>query len=244
LDQALLYLQKTPPLNTYLNELISHLETEKQRLQALIDACVAEKDYEYAALHQKGMYLVETQLNRAMQLKDPLHEEKLSIERQKEMYKKLLADSSLQGVSDLYLERLKTAMDKYDQFVIPPHYDAQEIDNALYDLMDGKINGFRFYLKKDDGVVVEFRRTGERVRMMVDPRPWLREDEYSYHHVAQSLAKAGLMADDLSGELYRYVDIRKSADVLTLKELLAHIVYNIFGVYAYNGTAFLEILDS
>jgi hypothetical protein len=228
-----------------LDLLIELLEIEKQSLESLIKENLAE--HEYLNVHHYGEALmrVNGQLYLFNCFKDPFYEREQRLERMlnhdkiddspflKSFWKKTIADEKEE------IKKLRNQTGNYFN-------DAQEIDDALFDLLGGKFSRFRLcFSHRGESFYLEFRMEDERFLNIStelsnlvnvnDPD----DPESNQLHLFRNLGFKLSEENDLL--IYRY-DMCGTKDVIAIKTMLSRIVYDI-GYYGDERTAKLEFFE-
>jgi hypothetical protein len=213
-------------------------------LQNAIDECVRDEDY----LNARHNYLARNKLSRELdtlyKLRDPLHFEKEQALRILDMYKSspFLMDTDDGGFYQQYLQKSikeqrallhKLNQQKYE------YYDGQEIDNALFDLYDGKTSGFKLYLNQQQKIYFEFRRNTRRNLLISIDMETVIEKISAFNDPLLFFKVEGFKVDEVSNKLY-YLYVEPFKDAIAIKALLARLIYKLFNNLVENP--FIEVL--
>jgi hypothetical protein len=141
-----------------LDELIEQYEIEKNNLDLLIQECLLDLDYLGAHYHLQAMQEVNFRLQTLQNLKDPFFDSKHHLETMKSFYQRNIPDSDAR-MNDFYRDQInnleKEILDLNNK-KITVRLDGQEFDDAIYDIIEGKINSFRFHLIKEQNLYLDF----------------------------------------------------------------------------------------
>jgi hypothetical protein len=130
-------------MNTDLAELIDLLDNERLQIEAAIKLCLDESAYKKAHHHQKALRKVNRKLQTLKHLQDPDYEEKSALMYTQELYKKHLANPKFAGMTDYFLDKMNEDLRKLSApSRSSQQLDTQEIDDAIFRLVEYKITGF------------------------------------------------------------------------------------------------------
>lgn len=229
-------------MNIYLTELIDLLEDEGLRLETIMKACVAESDYKHAHKYQKALHKVNRQLQTLNGLQDPSYKEKSMLKHTQEIYIKYLADPKYAGMTDYFLDKMNETQQKlYIPSASPPQYDTQEIDDALFQLVEKKITGFKFNLQKQSNLYLRFQLIGHSLKLSITPFKELMNEDVLYKEEKKALKSLGFTNSLGKEYLYCMVDVSRFKDALAIKTLLARIVFEVFFYRELDRPATIEI---
>jgi len=224
-------------MKTYLDEAIEEFEKEKINLQNTIADYLADEDYQYAAYHQKALKQVGRQLDILYEFQSSgypriaAHQQLVKnmqhILQHIDMVKPLqqsisqeleqMIQDTEQEISDLSAVQ-KPSVHKEDK---------QDIDNALFDLAEGKIAGFRLYFS-DDSLFLDFRLNSEKDEMEIAFTPGAHEgNQYSYFSIRHPgpVNLLGFRLENTNELVYRH-NIIGFKDATAIKIILARVCYD------------------
>jgi len=211
-----------------LEETIESYEIEKVELEKQIAEYVKEADFLYAHYHQRALRKINQTLNTLKNLQNPLHRR---IDEQ-QMYidncKRMLVDPRYSG--NEYLNRRLTEHEnkvlELQSVPIKPSYDSQEIDDAIFSLVNGEISGFKFYFKSAPEVYAGFTKSDDIIYIQIY---YNLDGSHEYQYFLSDVNKfkaLGFMSID-GNWVYTY-DLTSFKDALEIKIVLARLVYDIF----------------
>jgi hypothetical protein len=211
-----------------LEETIESYEIEKLELEKQIAEYVKEADYLYAHYHQRALRKINQTLDTLKNLQNPLHRR---IDEQR-MYidncKRMLVDPRYSG--NEYLNRRLTEHEnkvlELQSVPIKPSYDSQEIDDAIFSLVNGEISGFKFYFKSAPEVYADFTKTDDILHIQICSQTDGTNDyQYLLSDINKFKALGFILMD--GNWVYTY-DLTSFKDALEIKIVLARLVYDIF----------------
>ena len=213
-----------------LDLLIETYEVEKQSLESSIKNYLNEDDFLYDHYHQKALWRVNGELQLLHSFKGTLYEERLYLERLIDMVKKMEDEGVIKSI---YEKRIIEKRDEIQRLseVNKSFNDSQEIDDALFNLYEGRFKRFRLHLiNRDEDFYLEFELiSGNILCISVKIINILYGDdtndlEESQIHLFKGL---GFKLNDKSDMLIYKYDMNGFKDAITIKILLARIVYEV-----------------
>ncbi|NRF37744.1 hypothetical protein [Pedobacter foliorum] len=142
-----------------LEELIEAYEIEKAELEKQISEYLEEADYIYAHYHNKALEIINRRLDVLRNLHNPFYLSIAEEEWKISTYSKLLAKPEYKYQVDFFSKYLRESENKvinWKQASFSPKYDSQEVDDALFDLVNGTGKGFKLYFKTDPNIFASF----------------------------------------------------------------------------------------
>ncbi|WP_214225649.1 hypothetical protein [Pedobacter sp. B4-66] len=217
-----------------LEELIEAYEIEKAELEKLISGYVEEGDYIYAHYHNKALRKINKTLDILKGIQNPFYR---LISEEKSIAKnisKMLTSEEYKKYFDLlgadhFADRLREGENKiteWQQIAISPIYDSQEIDNALFDLVKGVLNGFNLYFKSRPDIFARFTLKDHiiEITLLYDEDAY-----YDYGRVfgdGKEISALGFILEEEQWVYHYHFDQFK--DALEIKILLARLIYDVF----------------
>ncbi len=201
---------------------------EKVELEKQIAEYVKEADYLYAHYHQRALRKVNRTLDTLKRLENPLY----SRIREHQMYidncRKMLADPEYVG-GDYLKHRIKHYEDKIlelKSIPVTPSYDSQEIDDAIFSLVNGEISGFKFYFKSTPDVYADFTKSDDMIHIQICSQTDGTNDyQYLLSDINKFKALGFILMD--GNWVYTY-DLTSFKDALEIKIVLARLIYEVF----------------
>lgn len=225
-------------MNTYLQEAIEEFEKERASLEKSIAEYLEEEDYKYAAFHQKALWKVRAKLDILYEIRTP-HYPKIAANNQaKHYYDKLRKDQSQslwlsKAVIGSLERRLKDEEEEIRRLndalqFQEIKYDKQDIDDALFKLVEQSITGFRLYFTKDELLYLDFRLSKSKEELEIAFPPGAHEpDDHHFGSIRNPgpINNLGFKVEETNELVYRY-GINKFKDALDIKIVLARISYD------------------
>jgi hypothetical protein len=211
-----------------LEEAIESYEIEKVELEKQIADYVKEADYLYAHYHQRALRKINQTLNTLKNLQNPLHRRINEQQMYIDNYKRMLADTGNSG--NEYLNRRLSEHEnkvlELQSVPIRPSYDSQEIDDAIFSLVNDEISGFKFYFKSAPDVYAGFTKSEDTIHIQICCQI---DGSNDYQYILSDVNKfkaLGFMSID-GNWVYDY-SLASFKDALKIKIVLARLVYEVF----------------
>lgn len=227
--------------NSDLEELIAFYKLEKQNLQTLIDDCVKELDFQLAEYHFQAFRLVNRKLQTLENLYDQDFDEKEWFKKQISFYKKEAEESQRSSLKEHYtesIEKLEEKLTLLEQKQTNKEKVGIEFDNILFDLVEGLINGFIFYLKKDENLYLRFIK--DKDYLLISFTPFEKLPDYTFEDEKHVLALGFYINKELSCFQYSY-DLKKFKNSRFIKTLVSRIIFDIFYFKSLDSNTTIEI---
>ncbi|MBB6127650.1 hypothetical protein [Mucilaginibacter lappiensis] len=220
-----------------LNLLIEYYRAEKRSLESSIKAYLKEQDYLYAHYQQEALWRLNITLGTLQYFKDPLYYEKQELKRIAEFTKGRKLNSY---VKSFYQERLIEKENSLSKKSSVYYFnDDQVIDDALFNLYEGRCKQFRLCLSKTNSLYLYFELQDKQVlnisfitKTILDMYGY---DEYNYDEDDNEsrpyvLRKLGFKwENDLNKIVYSF-NMTGFKDAIQIKILLARIAYEVFSL--------------
>lgn len=211
-------------MSIYLDETIEIYQQQKQQIDRLILAAIEEGDYLSAHYHSNGRRQINYKLQVFNTLQDPNHD-------QKQYLQKLLDRSSEfyigrgKGIPE-YIQDMVKQLAQLNQRDNLHCYDTQHIDDALFELSEGKLNSFKLILIKEQSLELNFTVSDKILQISFPPLAKIKE-KYLLESKIPPLTSLGFKANE-SGQLAFRQNLTVFKDTLLLKQLLSRIVFDVF----------------
>jgi hypothetical protein len=218
-------------MNEEINELISHYEQEKELILSLLKADQLDNDLEAVYLNSKNLFSIERQIRTLKSMIDPHAKEKEMLEDQK---KRLEALNIRQGMADFIKEKIQTIDHRINQLNCHStgyFNDGQEFDDALFDLVEEKINAFIFYLWKDQ-LYLRFSIKRNQIRIRFTPFSEIPSQIYFQKENLMLLRIIGFRKNKSGSCLQIKLDLNAFKDTIPIKTIVSRVVYE--ALYNYN----------
>lgn len=227
-----------------IDQLIEYYEAEQTTLDALIKECLLDWDYKRAHYHAVALKKVNRKLQILRNLKDPFYRDKTFLEDKKLAIEKLISDESLKDAEEF----LRSNIDEIDKKVaalkskkVPGKPENQDFDDAIFDLVERKISGFKFHLKKQENLYMQFKLK-EESSLVISFTPIDQLGEFSYFH--SSVTKLKLIGFQINNKTNCYEYIYNIADFtnsIFLKTLVSRVVFDALFYEDLDKPAYIEI---
>jgi hypothetical protein len=211
-----------------LEELIEAYETEKAALEKQISEYVKEQDYLYAHYHQRALRTVNRRLDVLKDLQNPYYRRISQEERMIDHYRNM---TNLYGERHaMYIEKqIRECEDKIQALgaaEFKPGLDSQEIDDALFNLADGTLKGFKLYFKTSPDAFVSFALDGNTIAIKLGDNTAAPD---SYQYIVGNVNQLKSLGFQLrEGQWIHHSNFDGFKDALEIKIILARLIYDFF----------------
>lgn len=229
-------------MNEELNELIIYYEEEKSRLEELLAECLQFSDYKYASQFQRGLRIVNTKLNILKYFEDPNYLKRKKFSDQIEHYHKVkLINPLISAYIDERIKRDEKNLDQLTTIKIQPFYDGQEFDESIFDLVEKRIKGFNFHLKKKANLYLNFSIKNNYLRIKLTPFSNLGD----YFSIGKSeminLKQIGFRKNKSQKYLRYKYPLMQFKDSIFIKTIVSRVIYEVFFYHDLDKVTTLEI---
>lgn len=221
-----------------LDDLIRYLESEKDRLKNCVKEAAKEWEFSTAKAFAKAHNKIERRLHVLRNLKDPSYDERAGLYRTLVFLEEQMEDSDAPQIIQHLTERLKEtnqALDKFENATYSP-IDTQHVDDAIFLLVDGSIEAFKLHLNKSEELVFDFTFADNRLHIGFSYKKGA-----LYSTKKKGLRKIGFTKVDGLRRLVHSIDVSNFKDAQKIKQLLAVVVFDVFGRGWFDNPAELEI---
>jgi hypothetical protein len=211
-----------------LEELIEAYEAEQAELEREIAGYVAEADYKYAHYHQKVLWKLKQKIVILKVLQNPVYRFISDEERRIENCK--MASNKQEFVNSIgfFNDQISISEDKIRELQktpLVPVYDGQDIDDALFGLVNKECNGFKLFFKSEPDLFIRFKLRGEFIEIELSPA----ENTGYADLFSRNSTKLGALGFRLNDGLWviQYA-LAHFKDALEIKTILAKLIYEVF----------------
>ena len=219
-----------------LDELIELLEAELKTLEEYIKVSVEDSEYLNAHYHSQASFKIQSQLYILYKLRDPLYNEKQRLEQTLKIFERKDTDSNtprLKAYYDSETKKYREKLEKLNEQKCDARYDDQQLDNALFKIVEGKCTGFILYLNASDNLGITFERSGSYIEISLSVKNILKVDIFLTDEEEHTwpVNKFKALGFDLNpggnNFIYRF-SINDFRDALEIKTLLSRLIYDLF----------------
>ncbi|MDR6943259.1 hypothetical protein [Mucilaginibacter pocheonensis] len=207
-----------------LNLLIEMCEDEKRSLESSIKSYLDEDDYLYAHYHQKALWQVNHQLQVLNNFKDPAYNAKQHLEHLVRIRQKSIDSVRM---NDYWQKRIDNEADNIKKIEEQGNSfnDSQFIDDALFDLYEGRHKKFRLYLNTDEDLYLDFELI-DPVILLISLK--INDENFVFDNDNRlySFKGVGFKLNEKADALVYEHSMINFKDALAIKILLARIVYD------------------
>lgn len=229
-------------MNRELAEIIEFYEEEQQRLASLIQLAIEEREFKMAHHHQKAFDEVGTKLFRFRNFANPNFGQIESLRELRQLYDKPLG---LQ-LSD-YFARKRQEIDRQltalTQQALPPSIDGQEFDDLIFDMVEGRMHKFRFFLDPaEKNLYLDFEKIGNQLVIAIPRFKKLKKKHILDKSSVKVLKGLGFAKTDDKKSLLLNFDLHNFRDAIAIKTLTSRILYDAIGYSLLSKLTFLQII--
>jgi hypothetical protein len=238
-----------------LDELIEYYEAEKNRVETLKKEALDDWDYTAADSFSTALRTVNVQLDILYKLKDPVYEKRKHLLRNKDFFENRFLDSAekhdlmkteryreaMLRMRDEELENIKSKLESIKDIKYSPTLDREEFDDAIYDLVDGKITAFKLHLKRTRSLYLNFERSVSGLMLISFP-PDDPDEEYGSHCFDFIKIMHMGFYKNLEKRQYEFkYDLSSFRNSIFIKTIIARIIFDVFGGWELDNPAHIEI---
>jgi len=215
-------------MNEEINALLSIYEQEKKLIESIIEEDRIDSDYKAIRLNSKNLNRIQRQIELIKSLIDPYTQEK---ERLKRTIDFLVKKNEFEE-SDEYRTHMLAQIDrKLDQLnSYKPGYfnDGQEFDDAIFDLVEQKIEGFIFNLKKENKLSLLFKRTDKEILLSVINIKKLKKQHILNKNTIAVLKSIGFKEEKPVDSLVFTYGLDNFKDAIFIKTIVSRVIFDAF----------------
>jgi len=217
--------------------LIEFYKKERKFIERCIKDNIREMEYLHAHHHSEALFKINHKLTMLDKTKDPFYDERHMLELTIRMYER--SNSKRRNAnSDSYFKEIiqeyKDKLQKLNQESKKPIVDDQKIDDALFALLDGTYNGFILYLNARDNLGITFEllmpqlliiSVGIKEAFNVD---YFLDNDDPQNILLNKFKGLGFVLNNTGSKLVYKYDMTNFKDAISIKILLARLIYDIF----------------
>jgi hypothetical protein len=222
-----------------LDDLIRWLEEEKTRLRKCVEEAAEQWEFSEAKAFAKAHSHIVGRLQALKNLRHPDFDERAGL------YRKLVAlEEQIKTHADIpemvrqltvQLKLTNQALDKLEKVKHSP-LDTQYIDDAIFQLVDGNIESFKLHLNKGERIIFDFVCRNRRLQIEVSYRK-----RALFQFMKRRLREIGFSKIHGRRKFVYAIDVSKFKDAQKIKQLLAVVLFDVFGRSWFDNPAELEI---
>ncbi|MHA4842893.1 hypothetical protein ACX0G7_01955 [Flavitalea antarctica] len=235
-------------VDNQLELLISLCEEEKNRLQRLIDECLAETEYLMAHYHSKALYQLNRRLHTLHNIYDTLYDKKDFTQRRiAGIQKRIEAEWSdyVKEYLERKLQREKEELENLNQITGRTRLAGNEsfLDNILKKLVDKKIKNLKLILKKTDNFFLGFSYSNNVLKVTLPnvkqhTKRWILHDDKM-----TSFKNLGFNLSENETKLVLTLTGDKEDILNRLQIILLKIVFEIFYFKEFADESYIQFTD-
>ena len=216
-----------------LDLLIEQYEEERASLEKKVAEYLAEEDFVYASHHQKALWQVRGHLDHLYKMRIPFYEDISQLEKLKLLSTRAQENEKHEFLSDYWkrqIEEHEIKIKELSGHTPKPFYDGQVIDDALFDLVEHKLKGFRLCFREEPEICIEFKLDEGFIEVALPADLSLQEfdpeDDDNWQHIG-IFTGLGFQTDENNRLVYKY-PLSQFKDASAIKILLARLMYDVF----------------
>ena len=109
-----------------------------------------------------------------------------------------------------------------------PFYDGQEFDDAVFDLVDGKIQSFIFYLKKNANLYLKFICKKNNLVILITPDEEMGMEIHLPNKKKRLLKSIGFKRNKTKEYFHLKLPLKSFKDSQYSKTIASRIIYEVF----------------
>ncbi|TCD19840.1 hypothetical protein EZ456_20245 [Pedobacter psychrodurus] len=215
-------------MNEEINELLSIYEQEKKLIESIIEEDRIDNDYKAIRLNSKNLNRIQRQIALIKSLIDPYTQEKERLKRTIDFF---VEKSELEESNEYRAHMLAQVDRKLDQLnSYKPGYfnDGQEFDDAIFDLVEQKIEGFIFNMKKENKLALLFKRTDKEILLSVTNIKKLKKQHILDKNTRIVLKSIGFKEEkDVDSLIFTY-GLDHFKDAIFIKTIVSRVIFDAF----------------
>jgi hypothetical protein len=118
--------------------------------------------------------------------------------------------------------------------------DGQEFDDAIYELIEKKISGFKFHLKKQDYLFLEFRLQHEKAMIISIRFDDKSGENYLISDIKKKLPALGFILTEENNSLECFYDLTIFKNSFNIKILVSRIIFDVLSYKSLDNPAYIE----
>lgn len=213
--------------NSDLETLLTFYQLEKLNLERLIAECVIEEEFQIATYYSNALQQVKHTIRTFQNLADSEHDRKEWIKEKIAISEKERINSMHTSFYELQTQQINQLKEELIKLEVPQKETkiADDFEHIFYDLADGLIKGFRFYLKKEDDMYLLFTKYADTIFISFGSGD---ENEPGYFDHLIHLKSLGFHFNE-SKRCFEYeYNLQIFKNTLFIKTLVARIVFEVF----------------
>lgn len=222
-----------------LEDLIRYLEKEKDRLKQCVETAAEQWEFSEAKAFAKEYRHILGRLDILKSLRDPRFGERAHYYRKlvflEEQLKTYSNDPRLVRHFTEELKKTNEALNELEN-VKYTLLDTQHIDDAIFLLLDGSIENFKLHLNKSEALVFDFVCINNLLQIGLSYKK-----KSLFPSMKKRLRRIGFSKVDEQRRFVRSFDVSNLKDAQKIKQLLAVVLFDIFGLNWFDNPAELEI---
>ena len=230
-------------MKSELSEIIEYLELERTNLNAQKSDCLQQWDYKGAHYFSIALQEINHQLNILYNLNDPDYDLKRRLESQKSFYDPDIAETYNDTMKDYFVNKRKELDEQIQNLnnrIKKQSLDGQEFDDAIYELIEKKIESFRLHLKKQDNLFLEFRLQHEKVMIIFIRLDDQLEKNYLISDIKKKLLALGFTSTEENNSLEYFYDLTIFKNSFDIKIFVSRIIFDILYYKSLDNPAYIE----
>lgn len=230
-------------MNRELEKIIDFYEEEKQRLENLIQLAIGETEYKVAHYHQKALKKTNIKLNCLKSLETPNFDKIQWLASVKGTYEEMIASRN-QPIDyfEQEIKRMNSELENLKKFSKAPSIDGQEFDDLIFDMAEGKLIKFRFFLgRTDQDFYLDFEKIDNQIMISI-PYKRLKKDYILFKSSARALKSLGFNKTEDKKSMVLHFDLAGFRDAIAIKTLTSRILYDAIGYSHLTNNTILQIL--
>lgn len=229
-------------MNEEINELLSIYEQEKKLIESIIEEDRIDSDYKAIRLNSKNLNRIQRQIALIKSLIDPYAEEKEQLKRSIGFFvEKSRLEESIDYRNHM-LEQIDQKLDQLNSYKPGYFNDGQEFDDVIFDLVEKRIAGFIFNLKKEEKLSLLFERNEKEILLSITNIKRLKKKYLLNKTTRKSLKYIGFKEEKHIDSFVFNYSLDHFKDAIFIKTIVSRVIFDAFHFDGLNKETTLEII--
>lgn len=230
-------------MKTELDEILEFYKNEKLTLEKLIDDLVRQREFKQAHFHQKAWKKVNRSLFLFHNLRNPNYAEIVQLQQTLENLQKL--DGGNPFMKDFF-ESKKHPIELQLQKLVADEptvqMDSQVFDDVIFDLVEGKIKHFQFFINTKTKLYLDFKLFEKSIIIEIPKYKKLKKNFILLKSNVAILKNIGFERNKTENTISLNYDINSFKDANPIKTLVSRVVYECFGHHHIENPSIIVII--
>jgi len=228
-------------MNEEINELLSIYEQEKKLIESIIEEDRIDGDYKAIRLNSKNLNRIQRQIELIKSLIDPYTQEKERLKRTIDFFVKKSEREESDEYRTQMLAQIDRKLDQLNSYKLAYFNDGQEFDDAIFDLVEQKNEGFIFNLKKENKLAILFKRTDKEILLSITNIKKLKKQHILDKNARAVLKSIGFKEEKHDDSLVFTYGLDNFKDAIFIKTIVSRVIFDAFHFQNLDNKTTIEI---